>query len=532
MRVPTQNRNLLWIALTAAAVFLYAPVLLKLGRDWWTDENYSHGLLVPFVIAFVIWGLRAQVVSRVSLPGKVVAWCGIALSLLLLVAGTLGAELFTQRISLVAMLASIVLLFFGRKAVEILAVPFALLLLAIPVPQILFNRIALPLQGYASQMAVWGIRMFEVPTVRKGNVIDILPNGGIQSISLEVVEACSGIRSLMTLVTLALVLGYFTRTREGGGFANMSRPDIIRTLILMFAAVPIAVLTNAARVTSTGVLTFYYGKQATGPPVHDVSGWLVYVAALGLLIAVNIGLKWALPSSDSDASSNSGGGISDSLFLDSGQISSRTALILIIVLALAGLGINWLADRAEVVPERRLLTTLPSEIGEWRQRGDEIRFSKEAEEVLRATDYTTREYTAANGRVANIHVGYYATQRTGSTYHSPQNCLPGAGWIMSHPEVVTITTAERRSFTANRYLLENGPYREVMLYWYEGRGRTESSEYLDKLNTILDSVSRRRTDGAMVRVMTDVAGDESAAQAAASDLAAQLDDLLPPYIPE
>jgi EpsI family protein len=134
--------------------------------------------------------------------------------------------------------------------------------------------------------------------------------------------------------------------------------------------------------------------------------------------------------------------------------------------------------------------------------------------------------------MANLYVGYYATQRTGATYHSPQNCLPGAGWVLSEPQVVTITTPNGRTFTVNRYLLENGVYREVMIYWYQGRGRTAASEYRDKLNTILDSVTRRRTDGAMVRVMTDVGDNEPAAQAAAADLAAQLEDQLPPFIPE
>src|SRR5205085_12491603 len=139
---------------------------------------------------------------------------------MLLAAGTLGAELFTQRISFVMLVAGVILVLFGRRVLGLLAVPFALFLLAIPIPQIIFNRIAFPLQLWASQAAVWGIRLFEVPTLRKGNVIDILPQGSTQTISLEVVEACSGIRSLMTLVTLALVLAYFTRRSEGewGGF--------------------------------------------------------------------------------------------------------------------------------------------------------------------------------------------------------------------------------------------------------------------------------------------------------------------------
>ncbi|MFL6373371.1 MAG: exosortase C-terminal domain/associated protein EpsI [Pyrinomonadaceae bacterium] len=520
------------IPVAAAVAFLYAPVLVKLCRDWWSDENYSHGLLVPFVIAFIVWNER-ELLSASLTKGKLTfAWVGVIFALFLLLAGTLGAELFTQRISLVVMLAAVIVYFFGMRVLKLLAVPFALLLLAIPIPQIVFNRIALPLQGYASQMAVWGIRLFEVPTVRKGNVIDILPNGGIQPISLEVVEACSGIRSLMTLVTIALVLGYFTRSRDGRGFANLDRNDLVRTILLMILAVPIAVLTNAARVTATGIMTYEYGKQATEPTVHDASGWVVYVVALALLIGVNFGLKAILNRRDAETPREEEA-ISDSQFsFEHSAFSTPSAWPLIAVLVVAGLGVNWLANRAEAVPERKPLAMLSTQLGEWRQRGSDIRFDPGVEDVLRATDYTMREYAAADGRVANIYVGYYSTQRTGATYHSPQNCLPGAGWVMSESEVVTITTPAGGTITANSYLLENGVYREVMLYWYEGRGRTEASEYRDKLHTILDSVSRRRTDGAMVRVMTDVGDNEQTARAAAADLAAQLEDQLPPFIPE
>lgn len=523
-----KNRTALTIAcLVAGAIaFLYAPVLVKLGRDWWSDENYSHGLLVPIVIAFIVWGQKEQILANVTRPWSGLAWVGIGVAILMLFAGVLGAELFTQRMSLVLMLAAITLYFFGRKVVGVVAVPFVLFLLAIPIPQILFNRIAIPLQMWASKMAVWGIRLFGIPTVRKGNVIDILPDGAVQAISLEVAGACSGIRSLMTLVTLALILTYFTRRRDGGGFANLDRWDVVRAILLMIAAFPVAVLTNSARVASTGILTFYYGKLAVAPAIHETSGWLVFVIALGLLISMNVLLKRVLP--------NGGDRIQDpdTRLPHQLSVSYAAAIPLLIALVAGGVAVNWLANREEAVTQRQVLSDLPSELGTWRQRGSEIKFSAAVEEVIRTSDYTMREYTAADGRVANIYVGYYATQRTGATYHSPQNCLPGAGWVLSDPQVVTVTTPQGRTFLANRYIIENGIYREVMLYWYQGRGRIEPSEYRDKLYTILDSVVRRRSDGAMVRVMTDVGQDEPAGLKAVEDLAANLEDQLPPFLPE
>lgn len=271
--------------------FLYAGVLAKLGRDWWTDENYSHGLLVPLVIGFIVWLEFEDYRSIDKAPRFRRGGAAVLLALALLLGGTLGAELFAQRVSLVVMLGGIVVYFFGTRLLRALAAPFTLLLLAIPVPQIVFNKIAFPLQLYASQLAVWGIRLFEIPTVRKGNVFEILPRGATQVVALEVVEACSGIRSLMTLVTLALVLAYFTRAARGpaetGRDDFLKNPDFWRAVVLMLAAVPIAVATNAARVTATGVLTYHYGRQATEGHLHDALGWLVYVVALGLLILLN-----------------------------------------------------------------------------------------------------------------------------------------------------------------------------------------------------------------------------------------------------
>ncbi len=291
------NFKTLWkpVLIGFGLTFLYANVLAKLGRDWWTDENYSHGLLVPLVIGFIIWMESGDLQKTFKTPKFLLGGGIILLAMLMLLGGSLGAELFTQRVSLVLMLGGTVVYFFGTQILRLLVVPFALLLLAIPIPQIIFNKIAFPLQIYASQLAVWGIRLFEIPTVRKGNVFEILPNGATQVIALEVVEACSGIRSLMTLVTLALILAYFTRTkrelRENGWFDFLKNQDFWRAVLLMLSAIPIAVLTNAARVTATGVLTYTRGRQATEGLLHEALGWLVYVAALALLILVNFCLQ-------------------------------------------------------------------------------------------------------------------------------------------------------------------------------------------------------------------------------------------------
>ncbi len=532
MSSPAVNFKKSWkpFLIAAALAFLYANVLTKLGTDWWTDENYSHGLLVPFVIGYIIYLEFDALKNAVGKPLFKIGFAVILFALALLLGGTLGAELFTQRISLVVMLAGIVVYFFGANILRLLVVPFVLLLLAIPIPQIIFNRIAFPLQIYASKMAVWGIRLFELPSVRKGNVIEILPSGATQTVALEVVEACSGIRSLMTLVTLALVLAYFTSAKrrfdESKQFDFLRNFVFWRAIILMLSAIPIAIFTNAARVTATGVLTYHYGRRATESVWHDASGWLVYVAALGLLLSVNFVLK--------KISSQRPKSIQDSGLRtqDSGLRTQDSVWLLFAALIIGGVFINWFNQRGEAEIARKPLSEISAQIGDWRQKGNEIRFDAATETVLRTTDYTMREYVAPSGRLANLYVGYYASQRTGATYHSPQNCLPGAGWVMTQPEFVEIKLPGGKTFTANKFIIENGVYNEVLIYWYQGRGRFTASEYTDKINTIWDSVTRSRSDGAMVRVMTSVGNSEADATQAAVDLSAQTADKLQAFVPE
>lgn len=512
------------IAIAVSVVVLFAPVLAKLGIDLWNDENYSHGLLVPFVIAFILWREKERVAKLVFAPAKAIGVVAIVAAILMLLAGTVGAELFTQRVALIGALIGITLYLAGWRWLIVLATPLVLLLLSIPIPQILFNRISFPLQLWASQIAVWVIRLLEVPTLRKGNIIDILPRGATQTISLEVVEACSGIRSLMTLVVLGLVLGYFTRTDENGDlrFGMFSGRDVLRTFILMISAVPIAMVTNAGRVAATGVGAYYYGISATEGLAHDISGMLVFVVALALLLGLNLILKRILsrrPSKPSEFST-----------VAAKPVPSIVPIVVLILVGAAA--VNWFALRPELSPDRQLLKGIPAKLGDWSQHGDEIPFDEGVQAVVRTTDHTMRQYSLPDGRIGDIYVGYYATQRTGATYHSPQNCLPGAGWVLGEPQYVEITRGDGTTFTANLYIIENGIYKQIMIYWYQGRGRVEASEYRDKLGTVIDSVTRRRSDGALLRVMTPVGHDEKESLAAGTDLASKLADQLGPFIPE
>lgn len=215
--------------------------------------------------------------------------------------------------------------------------------------------------------------------------------------------------------------------------------------------------------------------------------------------------------------------------------SNRFAILLVLLL-MGGTAVNTWHYLGEARVERKNLKDFPKQVGNWEQAGADEQFSSETLAVLGASDYLLRNYRGQDGRVANYYVGYYATQRDGATYHSPLNCLPGSGWVMSDPGTITITPKGRAPFVANKYLIQNGEHREVLVYWYDGRGRAVASEYWGKVYTVLDSVRMRRSDGAMVRITTSVEKtDPASLQSAmdlASDFAATSSTILPQFVPD
>lgn len=251
----------------ASFVLLFFEVGRSLVSDWSTDDNYSHGFLVVPVAVYLAWERRDALVAAPSRP-SVLGLVVIVASLLVLAAGTLGAELFLTRVALVGVLLGVVLFVWGWHHTRLLAFPLSFLLLMIPLPAIVFNQIALPLQLLASRVGEVGLRLVGVPVLREGNLMLLA------STTLEVAEACSGIRSLVSLLTLGIVYGYFTDSR------------LWMRWLLALATVPIAVFTNGLRVAGTGVAAHYYGPEVADGFLHAFSGWLVFVSALALLFAL------------------------------------------------------------------------------------------------------------------------------------------------------------------------------------------------------------------------------------------------------
>ena len=255
------------LLLCAGVVWLYGGALSSLVQQWASDDDYSHGFFVLPLAAFFVWERRnalRRAPSQPSIWGLVLLGASLAMFL----AGIFGAELFLTRISLIGVLAGAILFVWGRDQFRILLFPLAFLLLMIPLPAIIFNQIAFPLQLLASRVGESAIAGAGIPVLREGNVLHLA------NINLEVAEACSGIRSLVSLLMLAIVLGYFTEPRIGGRVA------------LALAAIPIAIVANAARVAGTGVLSHWMGREAAEGFFHSFSGWLMFIVAFAGLLAV------------------------------------------------------------------------------------------------------------------------------------------------------------------------------------------------------------------------------------------------------
>lgn len=258
--------SILTTVLLGLLVALYHEIFAGLLYDWDNDPNYSHGFIVPFMSAFFVyerWTRLQQTPIQPSVLGIPI----LALGMGMLVIGSIGAELFTQRVSFVVVTTGLIFLILGKRILVILSLPIVFLLFMIPLPAIVVNTIAFPLQIFAAQSASFCLFNLGIPVLREGNLITLAGT------TLEVAEACSGLRSLVALLALGTVYAYF------------SQPQMWKRWTLVLLSIPIAILANAFRVTGTGILANYWGTEAAEGFYHTFEGWLVFVVAFILLLA-------------------------------------------------------------------------------------------------------------------------------------------------------------------------------------------------------------------------------------------------------
>jgi exosortase len=263
-------------AIVVLLVAIYFRIAIKLVVDWYNIPDYSHGFLVPLFAIFLVWDNRNAIRATPVRP----SWAGISLvvfALAVLILGVYGVDLFTSRISFVFLLAGLIWTFFGLRMLRRLLFPLFVLVLAIPFPAIVFNQITFPLQLLASRLASMILPLLGVPVLQDGNVIEL------PVMKLEVAEACSGIRSLMSLFTLAVFYGYFLEKTTK------------RRVILALASIPIAVAANVARIVGTGLCVQYWDPVKALGFFHEFSGWVMFVISLGCLYLVHCVMRLISP---------------------------------------------------------------------------------------------------------------------------------------------------------------------------------------------------------------------------------------------
>jgi exosortase len=256
-------------------VLLYHGIAVKLVTDWYELPDFSHGFLIPFFAAFLLWDKRRQLQSTAIDPSWAGVWL-VALGLFVLLLGIFGADLFLQRTSFVLLTAGLVWTLLGRAMLRQVMFVLFVLLLAIPLPTILFNQITFPLQIVASKLASALLPLAGVPVLREGNVIQL------PAMQLEVAEACSGIRSLMSLFTVAVIYGYLLERSNW------------RRVVMALSSIPIAVAANGARIFGTGLCVQYWDPDKAMGFFHEFSGWLMFLVSLGCLYLVHVAMRLAV----------------------------------------------------------------------------------------------------------------------------------------------------------------------------------------------------------------------------------------------
>ena len=492
---------------------LYAPVLGGLVRQWWADPNYSHGFLVPFLSGFWVWQRRSGLASC-SGEGR---WVGLAVMVAgvgMLALGDIAAELFLMRSSLIVVIAGLVLLFGGSETFRLLAFPLAYLLFMVPLPATVFYAVAFPLQRLAAENAAWALDLLGVPALLDGNVIHL------SEMSLGVTEACSGIRSLISLLALTVAWAYLTLASRWA------------QVVLVVSAVPVAVAANAMRVVATGLLGQIFGIEAASGFFHGFSGWAIFLVAVVALLAVHgllraVGARSVTGFGDTtsprrlrpEAAGPQPAGVGWA-----GRLAVSAGVLLM------ALGFLQLRSTGEAVPLARSLSTFPDSLGDWQGR-EVTPLETEVLSLLRVSDYLVRRYEDPVGRSVWLYIGYWNTQRKGAQPHSPRNCLPGSGWEPLEASRLWIPGRSRPALAVNRFVVQKDSAQQVVLYWYLAQGRPVSGEIEARVETVSNAILRNRTDGALVRVSSPVYGSVDETTAVLTEYVQRLSPLLAEYLP-
>jgi exosortase D (VPLPA-CTERM-specific) len=481
----------------AIAVLPVAGAFGAMVDSWLGTEEYSHGLLIPPVAAYLIWQRRDDLIRggfAPSFSGVLLVALGLALQYI----GVRSTLTVVEQLSLVVVLWGLVASLGGLRLLRELAVPMLLLLLMVPLPQFLMADLSARLQLMSSRIGVEVIRLFGISVFLDGNIIDL------GTYRLEVAQACSGLRYLFPMITMALIIAY------------LFKAALWKRALIVLSSVPITVVMNSLRIGAIGIMVEHWGQGMAEGFLHDFEGWAVFMAGVAVMLVEVILLariggdrrRWrellgfaelAVPNRLAPA-------------MTTGWLPPPVMASALLVLAVS-VALLLLPGRALAVPARASFDHFPDQIGAW--HGQRRTLERVYLDQLKLSDYLLSDYSREDSAPINFYVAWYNAQSAGESAHSPRSCLPGGGWRFTDVRRVDIALPGQgaRLLRVNRAVIENAGQRELMYYWFQQRGRVVTNEYMVKWYLLWDAVTRNRTDGAMVRLVMPLqvgqAADES-----------------------
>jgi exosortase D (VPLPA-CTERM-specific) len=508
----------LFAAAAASALLLFASAIAQLYSIWNAQPEYSYGILIPVLSVFLIWRHRDQL-RGLPFTGS---WKGLLLigaGLLLRLVGGLSTMPALVHYALLLVLYGLILSLTGPALFRRLLMPLFILVFMVPLPPVVSDSLSAQLQLLSSNIGVFLIRAVGISVFLEGNVIDL---GTYQ---LEVAEACSGLRYLFPLMTLAFMIAY----AFGGAFWKRS--------LVFLCSIPITVLMNSIRIAVIGITVDHWGIRMAEGVLHDFEGWAVFMVSAFIVVLIARGLSRIGRPATAAADPATAARKSAPAGAPGRAISFQTlprSFMAATALVAAGVTTAFaVPERPEVAPAHPDFIDFPSQVGGL--TGTRETLEQVYLDALRLDDYLMMNYRGADDLPINFYVAYYRSQRSGMSVHSPRLCLPGGGWQIHQFERHFVPGANGNPpLPVNRVLIEKDGQRQLVYYWFMERNRRLTNEYVVRWYLFWDALTRNRTDGALVRLVVPVprGGSEQAADETLTRFAIQAQQELARFVPD
>jgi exosortase D (VPLPA-CTERM-specific) len=508
---------LLTIVLAALLGLTFYVGIREMVLVWNTSEEFSYGYMIPFITLFLVWQ-KKHILEKTEFTGS---WAGVLVVLVGLVFFFLGSLSTIKTIiqySLVMVVVGLAISLTGWRAAKPILIPLLFLLFMIPLPSFFLNNLSSQLQLISSSLGVEITRLFGISVHLEGNVVDL------GAMKLQVVDACSGLRYLFPLMSLSFICAYI----YVGAFWKRA--------IIFISSIPITVFMNSFRIGVIGVLVEYGGTAQAQGFLHDFEGWAIFMACFGIILIE----MWILARIGGEKRA-----LIDVFNLNfpdptppNAKILRRQLPVQTLVsgalVAVTAASSYFISTRSEIEPQRADFASFPLEIDGWHGKRDVIEGIILNE--LELDDYLLADFSKDKVGLINFYVAYYASQRAGESAHSPRSCIPGGGWRIQSisPYVVRGAMVNGVPLTVNRLVIQKGDAKQLVYYWFQQRGRIITNEYLVKWYLFWDALTKNRTDGALVRLVTYIPpnGDIESADARLTTFTHKAVGSLKAYIPD